>query len=133
MSSKLVEAARQWVAKAQEDWDAVQILSAHQRPPRSMVCFHCQQYVKKLMKALLTLNGVEAPRTHNLRRLIQLSDVLLPQLTLMTEIADALSAHGVHSRYPDDSYVVDNVEMRWIIKAANQFAEVLMPVLKESC
>ncbi len=129
MNSDLAESARQWVAKAQEDLDAVQILSSHPNPPRSMVCFHCQQYVEKLLKALLTVEGIEAPRTHNLRRLNQLAEAFQPQLTLMNDLADKLSAHGVQSCYPDETYVVDKVEMHRMVKAASEFAEVLLPLL----
>ena len=72
MNDDVLELVRQWIAKAESDWEAVEILSSHENCPCSVVCFHCQQYVEKLLKALLTLQGIEAPRTHNLRRLIQL-------------------------------------------------------------
>jgi HEPN domain-containing protein len=131
MSNDTAQSAEQWLAKANEDWEAVQILSAHPNPPRSLVCFHCQQYVEKLLKALLTLNGIEAPRTHNLRRLIQLTERFAPRLALLIDFADALSAHGVQSRYPDESYVVDNTEMRRMTEVSQEFADALLPVLKE--
>jgi len=63
MSNDLSESVSQWMIKAEEDWEAVQIMAAHSRPPFSLVCFHCQQYIEKLLKALLTKNGIEAPHT----------------------------------------------------------------------
>ncbi len=67
------EAVRQWRVKAQSDWDAVEILTSSKRCPTDTVCFHCQQFVEKLLKALLTRHDIEAPKTHDLRRLIQLA------------------------------------------------------------
>lgn len=112
-----------------EDWDAVQILVAHPRPPYSLVCFHCQQYIEKLIKALLTQNNIEAPYTHNLRRLIQLATPALPKLALLSDLADLLSAHGVQSRYPDGAYSVDKTEMNRMIKISNEFTDILLPAL----
>jgi len=129
MSNKQESAAIEWMQKAMEDREAVQILAAHVKPPFSLVCFHCQQYVEKLIKALLTLNDIEAPYTHNLRRLIQLASPLLPRLTMLADLADLLSAHGVQSRYPDSTYHVDRAEMQKMIKITWEFADILLPAL----
>lgn len=80
MNAATLEALRQWVTKAESDWQTVLILSAHEECPRDAVCFHCQQHVEKLLKGLLTLHGIEAPRTHNLRRLIQLLEAVAVDL-----------------------------------------------------
>jgi HEPN domain-containing protein len=61
MNEQNHEAVRQWQAKAQSDWDAVEILTASKRCPADTVCFHCQQCVEKLLKALLTRHGIKAP------------------------------------------------------------------------
>jgi len=131
MSNDLSESVSQWMIKAEEDWEAVQIMAAHSRPPFSLVCFHCQQYIEKLLKALLTKNGIEAPHTHNLRRLIQLVESYAPRLTLLTDLSDALSAHGVLSRYPDETYIADSLEMRRMIKAAQELSEIIFIALTE--
>ena len=62
MDEQTHEAIRQWRAKAQSDWDAVEILTASKICPNGTVCFHCQQRVGKLLKALLTQNDIEAPK-----------------------------------------------------------------------
>ena len=66
------------------------------------VCFHCQQFVEKLLKALLTCHRVEAPKTHDLRRLIQLAEPFAPELSRFSDASDVLTAHGLETRYPDD-------------------------------
>jgi len=50
MSDKQREAAGQWLVKAQSDWKSVVLLCGHKDCPRDSVCFHCQQYVEKLLK-----------------------------------------------------------------------------------
>lgn len=62
MSDETDEAVRQWRTKARSDWTTVEILLGSERCPADTVCFHCQQFVEKLLKALLTRHGVEAPR-----------------------------------------------------------------------
>ena len=51
---------QQWLARAEVDRQTIDILIAHADSPRESICFHCQQYVEKLLKALLTRQGIEA-------------------------------------------------------------------------
>lgn len=76
MNNDLREIVLQWIEKARDDWATVEILMQSDYYPKDVVCFHCQQYVEKLLKAFLTAHEIEFPKTHDLRRLIQLSDQL---------------------------------------------------------
>lgn len=58
MNEAVREAVRQWLSRAEADWETASILSYHTDSPREAICFHCQQYVEKLVKATLTLHGV---------------------------------------------------------------------------
>jgi len=129
MNDETREAVRQWRAKAESDWTTVEILVRSDRCPADTVCFHCQQYVEKLLKALLTFHGVEAPKTHDLRRLIQLAEPFALQLRSLADKADALTAHGVRTRYPDDWRPIGPDEMSEIVSLAKEIAEVLLPEL----
>jgi HEPN domain-containing protein len=114
MSDEIDDAVRQWLAKANVDWTTVEILNLEARSPREAICFHCQQYTEKLLKALLTLHQIEAPRTHDLRRLIQLASPLADALDAFSDQADRLSQHGVQVRYPDDWREVGEEEcVKW--------------------
>jgi HEPN domain-containing protein len=130
MSDDVESAVRQWLAKAEMDWVSVEILSENPRGPRQSVCFHCQQYVEKLLKAILTLHQIEAPRTHDLRRLIQVASPLAPELQALSDRADALSLSGVEIRYPDNWRDVTDSEMREMITLAEEFSAILLPHLK---
>jgi HEPN domain-containing protein len=130
MSDEIDSAVRQWLAKAEVDWTTVEILSEHARGPHQAVCFHCQQYVEKLLKALLTRHEIEAPRTHDLRRLIQLAGPIAPGVEVLADRADALSLAAVEIRYPDDGREVTAEEMREMMQLGEQFAAVLLPLLR---
>ena len=125
MSDETGEAVRQWRAKAQSDWTTVEVLLDSERCPADSVCFHCQQFVEKLVKALLTRHGIEAPRTHDLRRLIQLAEPFAPELSPLADASDALTAHGVETRYPDDWREVEPTEMNEVVELARQLGKIL--------
>jgi len=131
MNEATLEAVYQWVKKAESDWETVLIVSAHEECPRDTVCFHCQQHVEKLLKAFLTLHGIEAPRTNNLRRLIQLMEPISGDLSHLKDAADALTIHGVASRYPDDWREVGAEEMNQMVELTRQFRGILLPKLKD--
>lgn len=130
MSEEIHKAVRQWFEKAESDWRTVNILLASENKPTDVICFHCQQSVEKLLKALLTQNSVEAPRTHDIRRLVQLSQTYIPELAELTDVADKLTVHGVETRYPGDFQQVDEIEMQDVIELTRQFREIILPKLK---
>ena len=69
---EVLEAARQWVTKAEEDLtNAVHTLSLQEDCPFATVCFHAQQTAEKHLKALLTLHSVPFPKTHDLTELLR--------------------------------------------------------------
>jgi HEPN domain-containing protein len=77
----------QWVRKAEEDIEAARSLAVQAKPPRDIVCFHCQQAAEKYLKALLQEFGVAVPKTHNLNDLLNL---LLPHDADLAPLRKAL-------------------------------------------
>ena len=130
MNDQNRDAVRQWRVKAQSDWDAVEILTASKRCPTDTVCFHCQQFVEKLLKAFLTKNNIEAPKTHDLRRLIQLAQPLAPELSLLADVSDELTIHGVETRYPGELRQIKKSEMKRVVELAKHFGDILLVKLK---
>jgi HEPN domain-containing protein len=130
MNEQNREAVRQWRAKAQSDWDAVEILTASKRCPADTVCFHCQQFVEKLLKALLTRHVIEAPKTHDLRRLIQLALPFAPELSLLADASDELTVHGVETRYPGELIQIKKSEMKRVVELTQRFRYILIVKLE---
>ena len=129
MNDDIHDTVRQWQAKAQSDWATVQILLASEQCPADTVCFHCQQYVEKLLKCVLTLNSIEVPRTHDLRRLIQLAQPYVPGLSDLADSSDALTVHGVETRYPGDWRQIEPAEMQAVVELAEKFGKIILPKL----
>ena len=94
------------------------------------MCFHCQQYVEKLLKALLTKNNIESPKTHDLRRLIQLALPFRPELSLLIDLSDELTIHGVETRYPCELKRISKSEMKKVVELTQQFSNILNMKLK---
>lgn len=110
MNDDLRDTVRQWIAKADEDWWVVQVMTAQPSYPASLVCYHCQQYVEKLLKALLTAHGIESPRSHDLRRLIEMTSPYVSELAILSDRADLLTSYAAQSRYPDNWRVIEASE-----------------------
>jgi HEPN domain-containing protein len=99
---EVIEVLRVWARKADHDLEAARrILADDDGCPYDTACFHCQQAVEKYLKALLTLAGIPAPRTHDLDVLAS----LLPseqRHSLPSARMAALNTYAVEVRYADD-------------------------------
>ena len=103
MNDETQQAVRQWLARAEVDWKTVEVLAAHSDGPRESIAYHCQQYVEKLLKAFLTAHSIEAPRTHDVRRLVPLATPAAPELAGLEGPADILTEYAVAVRvFPTD-------------------------------
>lgn len=90
MSRPEVERARALLERAHADLAAVRALETVDTVPDEIVGFHGQQAAEKLLKAVLAAHGIEFPRTHSLRFLLDLLDdrglAPPPQLHGITEL-----------------------------------------------
>ena len=92
--------ASEWVAKAENDLtSAAHLVKLGRQCPTDSVCFHAQQVVEKYIKALLTVFAIPFPKTHDIRRLIE----LLPP-TIASQVSasdpDELTNYATGARYP---------------------------------
>jgi HEPN domain-containing protein len=99
--NEIRELVSEWLRKADLDLLTVDRLCLED-PFRDVVAFHAQQAAEKYLKALLTRHQIEFPKTHELRRLLELLAGAEPQLaTSLTDIK-WLEPFGVDVRYPGD-------------------------------
>ena len=82
-----LEIARRWVAKARNDLLDADNNLASANIPTDTVCFHCLQAAEKLLKAVLTAQGVPPPRTHVL---MLLADQLATSFPTVEQLGDDL-------------------------------------------
>ncbi|MGI8992431.1 MAG: HEPN domain-containing protein [Bryobacteraceae bacterium] len=102
VSPETLEVLRVWVRKAEHDLEAARrIMATEDGCPYDTACFHCQQACEKYLKALLTLGGIHAPRTHDLAKMFALLPVpIQPEIDVAALLS--LNSYAVDVRYPDD-------------------------------
>jgi HEPN domain-containing protein len=120
---------KEWLEKADNDWNVVRILLKDGSPPHDAICFHCQQYVEKLIKGLLCRNDVECPKSHDIRRLAQLAEPFVPEIKNLLDGADTLSACAVANRYPDGFSNITKENMEAVVAITRKFADIVLPYL----
>lgn len=101
MKKNEADLVRGWLEKAWRDLKtALDELTASE-PLTDIVCFHAQQAAEKYLKAYLTWNKIEFPKTHALEDLVLLAGQKDPGfLTLKDEVA-LLTPYAVEARYPE--------------------------------
>jgi HEPN domain-containing protein len=95
------EHARTLLQKAQDDQYVFNRLADDSAAPLWSLGFHAQQAIEKAIKAVLTVNAVEYPRTHNLAMLLQLLQLQAVPLPPGAEDLPGLTPFGVVFRYDD--------------------------------
>ena len=99
---EVTEVLRRWVRKAEHDLEAARlILAGESNCPYDTACFHCQQAAEKYLKALLTLLGIQAPRTHDLGKLLALLPAEARPSVQAAQLV-AMNPYAVEVRYADD-------------------------------
>ena len=98
------DVTREWLLKAEGDLlTAQRELAVGDRPNFDAACFHAQQAVEKLMKAVLIACGEMPPRAHDLVVLNDLVARHLPGWIWPIEALRFLSRAAVAFRYPGES------------------------------
>ena len=121
----VVKVVRDWIRKAENDLlTASHTLKLRKRCPTDTVCFHAQQCAEKYMKAMLTLLGVDFPRTHDLSVLAQRCPRGL-DLGLSPEELDRMTEYAVSSRYPGDYEAIPVAEALRSVKHARAIRRTL--------
>ena len=99
---EVTEVLRRWVRKAEHDLEAARlILAGESHCPYDTACFHCHQAAEKYLKALLTLRGIQAPRTHDLGKLLALLPAESRPSVQAAQLV-AMNPYAVEVRYADD-------------------------------
>ena len=109
-----------WLRHARSDLELARI-TAPAAVLLEQLCFHAQQAAEKALKAVLVRRGIPVPRTHSIRRLL---DLVPPELSVPTTVQDAavLTDYAVLTRYPGTPEPVSDEEF----KEAVQLAEAVV-------
>lgn len=92
----------QWLRKADSDLLNIRNNLSSPDVPTDTVCFHAQQAIEKLFKAVLVANGRNVAKSHDLVKLLMDVVDVMPELLPFDEQLEEISEYGVSVRYPDD-------------------------------
>jgi HEPN domain-containing protein len=93
----------EWIKKAEADFDtAEREFAVAVNTNYDAVCFHSQQCVEKLMKALLLRFGEVPPKTHDLNHLSRLLAEFI-EITWRKHELRFLASAAVEYRYPGET------------------------------
>jgi len=98
---------RQWLAKAETDLAAAEILWEAAPADHYPCAFHCQQAAEKYLKAHLVCHQVEFRKTHDLEYLLALAVQVEPGIEAALISSTWLTPFGVVFRYPGEYPEVD--------------------------
>lgn len=121
----------QWIDKADQDVRAAELLLNADPPFLYPACFHAQQAVEKYLKALLTHEQIEFPKTHAIERLLDLIDPILPDIASALSEAVDLTPYGVEVRYPGDQPEPDAEEADRAVSLALVVRDTILPLIQE--
>ena len=129
---QIVTVVREWVLKAEEDLRAAaHLLRLGQECPTAAVGFHAQQCIEKYLKALLVLQGLEFPKTHDIEKLIGLLPLDV-SVRLPVTAQRILTTYGAMTRYPGDYEPVTLQEARQAVTLARRVRRDLRNVLPKA-
>lgn len=108
------EEVKKWLVKAINDYKTAEKLLGF--PPEEIItdtlCFHCQQFVEKALKAFLVHKNVDFEKVHSLEYLVKLCIEQDQSFKWLYEVAKELSDYAIEIRYPDEFYIPTLEEAR---------------------
>ncbi|MDD5326532.1 MAG: HEPN domain-containing protein [Phycisphaerae bacterium] len=121
----------EWIRKADADYaTACREMSADENVNFDAVCFHSQQCIEKLMKALLIKNNVTPPKTHDLFQLNLLLTPVCKKWSCRCEDLRYLTRAAVDFRYPGE--FADKDEAAEAVEICSKLRTFLHQLLAEN-
>ena len=122
------ELVNEWIKKAQADYfTAEREINVELNPNWDGVCFHCQQAIEKLLKALLQKNNIKFTKIHDLTELLRLIIPVFPDLKDLKEDMEWLTIFSVEFRYPGEAALKEDADNA--ITVMKNLWERLLPFL----
>lgn len=120
-----------WVEMAEHDLIAAKHdLQLVHKGLAGIVCFHCQQCAEKYFKAILVLQEIPFPRTHDLRVLLELAS-RHTELELAPEQVLPLNRYSIEGRYPGDWDPIPEEEASEAVEMARHVRDKVRSILPE--
>lgn len=118
-----------WLARAEEDIQAAEILLKENGSPNS-ICFHSQQAGEKYFKVFLAFQEKNIRKIHDLRALLTLCGEIDESFNKLKPETDFLNKFYIETRYPGDYSEFTLKEAREALGAAQKIKEFVMSKIK---
>lgn len=121
---------KEWIKKAGHDLGMAKLALEHKEEFTDSICFHCQQYVEKILKAYLVHQDIEFAKTHSLAYLVDLmgqKEQVSEELYLLVE---ELESYAVGIRYPSDAFEPTKADAVKAYENAIKVQEIIHEKLK---
>ena len=126
----LADNVREWVEKAEEDFQAAQQL-IKSGSLWNVIGFHCQQAAEKYLKSLLTAGKIEFSKTHNLIELVGLLAKMKPGLSRKFKEVHSLTPYAIFTRYPGDAHPLKLEEAKEALRLASKTRRITTQFVKK--
>ncbi len=117
----------EWIERADHDFDTVELLIRERSKSYEIICFHCQQCIEKLLKAVLVKDEISFPRIHDLVKLANNCLEKHPIISEYLEVLSELNEYAVAGRYPGE--VVDSEDVLDAVKITKIVRTILLRIL----
>ena len=107
--------ACEWIAYADNDFEAAQQLATFHPPKIEIICYHCQQSAEKMLKAFLVNVGIIPPKVHDLEEIRNKCEVVDGSFSLLSSESVRLNDYSSQPRYPFGLEISED-DMRLAIK-----------------
>jgi HEPN domain-containing protein len=122
---------KEWINKAEANYRTAERESVVQDGANyDAVCFHAQQCIEKLLKAVLIKNKVSPPKIHVLTVLSQLLTANKQPLFNIQQLR-FLSNAAISFRYPGDS--ADRADAEESFQICSELRRILHELLTDKC
>ncbi len=100
MQPEALREAQDWLARAEQDLRAAEMLLTGSRPLPGIVAYHTQQAAEKALKGFLAAHNRAIPLTHNLNLMLPLCEAIQPEFSQFAATARTLTPLATEFRYP---------------------------------
>jgi HEPN domain-containing protein len=124
------ELVQEWLARAEEDFAVARHLVSQDTPYPSAVGFHAQQAAEKYLKAYLTWQQIEFPKTHDLEELLDLIATVNDALGDSLRETIVLTDYSVDTRYPRGPVRITSEDARAAVELAQKVKTTIREALQ---
>jgi HEPN domain-containing protein len=95
-----VEIIREWLERADDDFEFASINLRERKPFYAQICFHFHQAAEKYLKAFVVANELEFRKIHDLPMLLKTCVARDSSFSQLGEAREYLNSFYVETRYP---------------------------------